>query len=542
MSNSLKRLLIVLAALPALLLLLTLLYMVGMAELEESPRGFLRSLEWAAETLTTTGYGSDSTWKHPWMVVYVVLAQFLGALLIFFVVPIALVPFLEQRFEVKLPRRVRKLEDHLVIFHYGAAVASLLEELESSGTEFLVAEDDPTLARRLLEHGHRVLVVRQPDELIERAHLLSARALIANGTDDQNAALIVGARQAGFEGEIVALVEEPMHRRPMTLAGATSVFTPRHVLGAALAARASQLIAPTVAGIQQLGRKLRTLEVRVQPGSRLAGHTLAEARIGHDTGATVLGQWIGGELQAPLAGSDRIEPNAILVLAGGEESLARAADLCEETTALEPHGPFIVGGCGEVGAKVVQLLRDVGEEVVVIDRQDRPGVDVVGDVLDAETLEGVDLAGAQAVILALDSDTATLFATVIVKDLAPEVPAIARVNQAENVEKIHRAGADFALSLSQVAGQILGHRLLGEEAIAFDPQLKLLRSSVERLVGRGPLDSDIRERTGCSVVAVERGDDLLVEFAPDFRFRDGDGLYVCGRVADVRRFKELFGS
>ena len=145
-------------------------------------------------------------------------------------------------------------------------------------------------------------------------------------------------------------------------------------------------------------------------------------------------------------------------------------------------------------------------------------------------------------MLALDSDTATLFATVIVKDLAPEVPVIARVNRAQNVEQIHRAGADFALSLSQVSGQILSRRLLGEEAIAFDTQLKLLRASAGPLLGRSPLDSEIRERTGCSVVAVERGDELLVEFGGEFRFREGDELYVCGGSTDISRFRESFAQ
>jgi Trk K+ transport system NAD-binding subunit len=145
------------------------------------------------------------------------------------------------------------------------------------------------------------------------------------------------------------------------------------------------------------------------------------------------------------------------------------------------------------------------------------------------------------VILALDTDTSTLFAALIVKDLAPKVPVIARVNQADNVERIHRAGADFALSLSQVAGQILSRRLLGEEAISFDPQLKLLRSRVGALEGRNPRDSEIRERTGCSVVAVERGEELVVDFDAEFRFRADDVLFVCGSPPEIRRFRETFG-
>ena len=101
----------------------------------------------------------------------------------------------------------------------------------------------------------------------------------------------------------------------------------------------------------------------------------------------------------------------------------------------------------------------------------------MGDVLDARMLETAGAQDAQAMILALDADSATLFATVILKDLAPEVPVIARVNQAENVERIHRAGADFALSISQVSGQMLAKKLLGQEAVAVDPQLKILKAA-----------------------------------------------------------------
>jgi voltage-gated potassium channel Kch len=117
-----------------------------------------------------------------------------------------------------------------------------------------------------------------------------------------------------------------------------------------------------------------------------------------------------------------------------------------------------------VGRKVVELLRIVGEEVRLIDRNPGPEVDLVGNVLDLRVLEDADVRHARAVILALDTDSVTLFATVILKDLVPEVPVIARVNRSENVERIHRAGASFALSISQVSGQMLAKRLLGPGA------------------------------------------------------------------------------
>lgn len=204
------------------------------------------------------------------------------------------------------------------------------------------------------------------------------------------------------------------------------------------------------------------------------------------------------------------------------------------------QGPIIVAGAGEVGSKVVQLLRDVGEELVVIDRVAGDGVDVVGDVLSTGVLEEAGVSSAQAVVLALDTDSATLFTTVILKELAPDVPVIARVNRAVNVERIHRAGATYALSISQISGQILARRLLGEESIAVDSQLKVLRVSAKGLEGSHPSELGIRERTGCSVVAVERGEELVTEFGADFVFAPDDDVYVCGSSKATRVYGETF--
>ena len=53
------RILALMGILLGLLLVSTVLYMLGMGYFEGEPRGFWSSMEWAAETLSTTGYGSD---------------------------------------------------------------------------------------------------------------------------------------------------------------------------------------------------------------------------------------------------------------------------------------------------------------------------------------------------------------------------------------------------------------------------------------------------------------------------------------------------
>ena len=195
---------------------------------------------------------------------------------------------------------------------------------------------------------------------------------------------------------------------------------------------------------------------------------------------------------------------------------------------------------GEVGRKVAQLLQDCGEKTFVIDARPVPGVDLVGNVLDTQVLQQARLDKAQAVILALATDATTLFSTVIVKDLAPDMPLIARVNSAENVERMYGAGADFALSISQVSGQLLAMRLLGKESVAVDPELQVVKVSTRGLEKLHPKQPDLHHQTGCSVVAVERDDALLVEFNDAFALQPSDVVYICGDAEAVRKFYERY--
>ena len=194
------------------------------------------------------------------------------------------------------------------------------------------------------------------------------------------------------------------------------------MLGAALAAQASRKISPRVSGIEELEGGLAVRELRIQEGSPLAGETLASAEVGLRTGATVIGVWRAGDFEPRPSAKTALPVGGILIAVGSDQSLDRLAQI---VAPLPEEGPFVVCGYGEVGQKVAQLLRDVGETVQVIDLQDLPGVDRVGDVMDSRLLEGIGATSAQAVIVALDSDSATLFATVILRDLAPQVPVIA---------------------------------------------------------------------------------------------------------------------
>lgn len=68
MRRSTWRLLALLAAMPLGVLIFGGLYLLASTYLEGKPVNFWSSLEWASETLTTTGYGAYAPWQHPVMI------------------------------------------------------------------------------------------------------------------------------------------------------------------------------------------------------------------------------------------------------------------------------------------------------------------------------------------------------------------------------------------------------------------------------------------------------------------------------------------
>ena len=446
-------------------------------------------------------------------------------------------PLVAERHEQQLMHALPDVANAVVIYNYGPEVDSLMVEFDSRGLPTVVIEEDEIVARRLCARGVRVVHRSLAEEDLDLRPLAKARALVLNGKDEDNAMLAMSTRELGFHGTIVALVDNPNRRAPMQLAGATAAFTPNHVLAAAVAVRASARIGPRITGVQPLGHLLEVAEIRVHDKSPLANLS-SEESVHSKTGAHIVAQWVDDGLQSPPAADQLLQSGMILVAAGSPDSIKRLSEIVHPIT---NEGTIMVIGFGDVGSKLVEMLKDAKEDVCVINESDLPGVDVVGDVLDTKVLERAGVATARVVILACESDSATLLAATVARDFAPDVPIIACATLEENVGRIQQAGADFAISVSQVAGQLLAHHILGE-MISQQAHIKLVKLKAGRLTGRHPFKSRIRERSGCTVIAVERAGEIIMDIPASFVLAEEDAIYVCGMVDAFERFYEEFAE
>jgi Trk K+ transport system NAD-binding subunit len=537
LKRSTKHLLALLVLLPTAVLILGTIYMLGMTHLEGSPRTFLQSVQWASETLTTTGYGADSRWNHPVMAVFVIISQFLGQFLVFLIFPVLVLPYFEQQFEVRLQHVLPPMAGKVLFYRYGPAIESLLEEFNSTNSPFVIFEEDMALARNLRDRGYNVVFGKLSDDPSVLMPVKEAQAVVTNADDHANATCTLIVREFGFTGPLFALADDPLYRAPMIQIGATDVFTPAHVLGAALASRASARISPPAEGMHLLGTIVGMAEFRVRAGSPLAGKRLGDLHLREQHGVSVIGQWHGGVFTTAKGPDTQVEPGAMLVVVGRHANLENVERMAMP---IRRTGPIVLAGYGAVGRKVIEMLHDAGETCVVIDRIAAPGVDVVGSVLEKATLDQARVREASAVILALSDDSESVFATAVVRDYAPEVPLIVRVQRTPNTARLYRSGADFAISSGQVAGQILAYHLLGEQVIHVENRIKFVRLSPGTLAGQHPWHHEMLDRTGAKIVAVERNRDVMVEFDDDFRVRPDDALFVCGSLNSLKRYQREF--
>jgi Trk K+ transport system NAD-binding subunit len=516
----------------------TLAYWWGMGALEGRPRTVLHSLHIVVETFTTVGYGEDAPWQSPAMKVLVVAMQLSGVFVVFLALPLFVVPWLERRVELKAPTST-DLTGHVVVCGVTARVEHLVAELAGSDVEYVVLEPDRTAARDLHDRGRTVVHADYDAAGLEAAGVADARAVVLDAGDETNAEIALAVRSFEAAPRIVGFVEDPDHARYLYYAGVDRVLSPRHLLGSSLADKVTSTVTSQLGDTVEVGSDFELVELPVQQGSALIGTTLAESGIRERTGVNVIGAWLDGTFVPSPDPERRIGRNTVLLAAGHEDQLEALVDLAQAPRRSHRREHVVVAGYGEVGSTVREHLLDDGLRCTVVDVVDGPDVDVVGDATEEETLREAGLEEASAIILTLASDTDAIFATLVARELSDEVEIVCRASEAESQSKLYAAGADYVLALSTVSGRMLVEAALDEDVMSVETGVELVRAEAPALVGRTLAEADVRSRTGCTVIAVERSGEVLTDLGPDFRVEEGDALIVAGTDDDMIRFNEL---
>jgi Trk K+ transport system NAD-binding subunit len=521
----------------------TLVYHYGMAAFEGEQITFLHALQVVVETFTTTGFGSDAPWQSPQMNVLIILMDLTGVALIFLALPVLVFPLFEEMLSTTVPTTLEEgVSDHVIICTYTPRAETLISELESWNVEYVIVEPDREHATDLYENGYRV-IHEDPDSVsgLESAQLSTARALVADVSDQVDASIVLTAQEVAEDVRIVSVVEEPDRATYHRLAGADTVLSPRPLLGQSLANKVTTAVTTKLGDAIEIGEEFDIVEFPIHRGSDLVGKTLAQSGLRERAGVNVIGAWFQGEFESPPSPDSTLESGTVLLVTGRESQLGQLKGMTLGPTRPFARGETIVVGYGEVGQTIVSALEDVDLPYTVIDHEDKDGVDVVGDATEPDVLKAAGIDSSRSVILAIPDDTAAEFATLVVRDLSEDIEIIARAEESETVQKMYRAGADYVLSLAVVSGRMIASAVLDEEVIAMDTQVEVLRTQAPGLVGKTLGGARVRSKTGCTVVAVERDGTVVTDLGPDFRIQHDDELVIAGTDEGTNRFTEMLG-
>jgi Trk K+ transport system NAD-binding subunit len=514
-------------------------YRWGMATFEGETVSHVRAFQVVVEALTTAGFGGDAPWSSAVMSGFVVVMNLSGVLLMFLALPVVVIPLLKQAVETD-PPTTTDLVDHVVICSNSTHGEVLRDELEAVGVPYLFVESDPEDAKELVEAGIDV-ICGDPEHLdtFRAANAAAARAVVADVDDDTNPIVTLSAKEIDEDLPVVSVVTDRDVMMYNRSAGADTLVRPRQVLGTGLATKAAAAFPERFRNTLSVGDDVEITELVVEADSALVGQTIAGTDVFDGADALVVGAWKAGRFVASPDPTEPIDENTTLLVTGHHDDLAELRSRTVSPSVDRPSR-VVVCGYGVVGRTVADVCQARGTETCVVDAVEGDDVDVVGDVTDPEVLSAADVEDASAVVIALDDDTQAVYATLVLTWMAPDVEVIARANDPDNVWKLYNSGADYVLSLQTVTGRMLASHLIeGETILTPGMQFDLVRTDAPALAGRSLGEVDVRERTGCTVVAVERDGTLESGLGPEFVVEADDTLVVAGDDDATARFLEL---
>lgn len=414
-----------------------------------------------------------------------------------------------------------------------------MEELETLDRDYVVISD----------HEDQVLEWKQDDipvvfgeptstDVLEGACADRAEAMIVDTGNDRAASVVLALRELNEHADIFVLVSDRADSQPLRYAGANRVMTPKRLLGQRIAARIKTEITPDLSDVISVSGEYCALEVSVFETSPVHGKTVRQ--IEEQTGGSVrvAGLWEEGEFVGSPAPGREVHEDMVLFLFGPESNVKDLEDQITGESSRETS--VVVAGHGDVGETVVRELDRRRMNITVVDREDGARVDVVGDVTDEDILREAGIKDAAVFVVAIKDDDKAIMSVLIASNIAREQEIIVRVNDAENMERVRRAGAEYVLGLPEITARVLARDVLNEDVLTTGRQLKMIRLEARSLPDHLKTgETEFHSR--CVLLAIERGSRLITERVEEVDLKDTDHLLIVGpdeQIGDVSRMRE----
>jgi len=518
---------------------------------EGQDHSWITGFYWTLTVMSTLGFG-DITFHSDLGRAFSIVVLLTGIVLLLVVLPFVFIrffyaPWLEAQVRLHAPRSVpATVRGHVIICGYDPIAIGLIKRLGEYGIPYYAIEPDPTVCASLYADGISVVAGAPAASGTYQAMRVRDAALVfANLSDAANANITMGVREVAPEVPVVAVASKVASVDILEMSGASLVLPLKHRLGEHLASRVS-------VGTPQAHRigRFEDLTIAEFPieNTSLRGRTVRDTRLRELTGLSIVGVWERGELM-PARPDTLLSDHSIPVIVGTEEQLMELDALF--TIYMPNDNPVIVIGGGKVGQAAALALRDRDVSATIVDSDptlaeklgrcaDRV---VIGDAAELEVLMDAGIESSPSIVLTTNDDATNLFLALYCRRLNPEARIVSRINQDYNLEAVHRAGVDFALSHGSLAAKSVLSILQGSDLVVLGEGADLFVEPVPAsLAGKSLAQSGIGASTGLNVVAVQVDGTSITNPPAGTELPAGAELVMLGTASQHQSFNDHFSS
>ncbi|WP_337814685.1 TrkA family potassium uptake protein [Intestinibacter sp.] len=209
---------------------------------------------------------------------------------------------------------------------------------------------------------------------------------------------------------------------------------------------------------------------------------------------------------------------------------------------------YIVIGCGRFGSSVAKKMCQLGNEVMVIDK-DEDSIENIAeqvthtaivDVTEERDLKSIGLGNFDVVIVAISSDIrASIMVTIMAKEMG--VPKIVCKAKDELQAKVlYKIGADKVVFPERDMGIRLAYNLASEnilDQINLDPEYSIMEIvTPTNWVGKTIIELNLRAKYDITVLAVKTTSGLKVMPSPNYKMQEKNILIIIGntdKISDI---------
>ncbi|PKM77329.1 MAG: potassium uptake system protein [Firmicutes bacterium HGW-Firmicutes-15] len=212
---------------------------------------------------------------------------------------------------------------------------------------------------------------------------------------------------------------------------------------------------------------------------------------------------------------------------------------------------FAVIGIGRFGESLTKELTRMGHEVLAIDVDEEKVNDAVdfathavqADTMDDQVLKTLGIRNFDAVIVAIgDNIQSNILTTIVLKELGVK-KVISKAKNAMHGKVLEKIGADIVIYPERDVAIKLARSLVSQnfvEQINLSPDYSIIEFYTPLLFANKSLTAaNLRQKFGVTILAIRRGDNIIVAPGPNENMRQGDILVALGHNDDLQKLSEL---